>query len=107
MLLEESMYQTMNPETPSKSLASRQLFWNLSSRTPVYKRYVYGVDLPTSDVYKKITAKQVKLIGGSKVTLGERYVTLGKMKTMTCVYVCFLGHNGTAFRYGNYTSCSG
>lgn len=88
MLLEESMYQTMNPDKPSKLLVFRQLFWNLSSRTPVYKRYVYGVDLPTSDVYKKITAKQVKLIGGSKVTLGEICDMGGKMKTMTCVCMC-------------------
>lgn len=69
-LYSKSVNRFLNPDQEIDNATRRkQLFWNLSSRTPVYKRYVYGVDLPTSDVYKKITAKQVKLIGGSKDTM--------------------------------------
>lgn len=85
MVFEESKYYKNGTMSPSKLLVFRQLFWNLSSRTPVYKRYVYGVQLPTSDVYKRITAKQVKLIGGSMVGLGEEYEGRGDENNGLCV----------------------
>ncbi|KAI7882232.1 alpha/beta-hydrolase [Lichtheimia hyalospora FSU 10163] len=69
-LYSKSVNRFLNPDEEIDQVTRRkQLFWNLSSRTPVYKRYVYGVDLPSSDVYKRINAKQVKLIGGSKDTM--------------------------------------
>ncbi|CDH49837.1 dual specificity phosphatase catalytic domain-containing protein [Lichtheimia corymbifera JMRC:FSU:9682] len=69
-LYSKSVNRFLNPDQEiDDGIRRKQLFWNLSSRTPVYKRYVYGVQLPTSDVYKRITAKQVKLIGGSMDTM--------------------------------------
>lgn len=51
----------------AKCVNNRQLKWNLMSRTPVYKCFVTGLELPDQSTYAKIQTR-VLMIGGTKVT---------------------------------------
>ncbi|KAG0188363.1 hypothetical protein DFQ28_004939 [Apophysomyces sp. BC1034] len=68
-LYSKSVERFLTRET-SDNLRRKQLKWNLSSRTSVYKRFVYGASFPPLEVYQKIKVG-VLMIGGSedKVTL--------------------------------------
>ncbi|KAF7728165.1 hypothetical protein EC973_006559 [Apophysomyces ossiformis] len=68
-LYSKSVERFMTREV-SDDLRRKQLKWNLCSRTPVYKRFVYGAFFPRQETYQKIKVG-VLMIGGSedKVTL--------------------------------------